>query len=404
MAEGQLTTTGIDALVEYLNAHGETEEGKLAAELQVSEKVIEDWSSVLEKANVVKISYKVGKMFVSPLDTTKVDILTYKSSLDAKKQSVETELVAEINVLQEMERRIANISKIVSGADDSFKKNAGQLKRDLDELERIQKESERHYNGIKLEKDRIDKISETLGTEMKALEEIAGRIQSFSAGEGDVKSVISDVREKIKKYDNLTAEFNKGYDQLVRQKREEIVRIQDETKREMRQLEEALERQLKQLGENERLAKYAKHESARLKDEAERDRTMIVNNLDKAKQGVNAALPLAEKKMGDISNKVIELRKNFGELSNLNDNLGALREQLAKVRGEQQELFKQAQGIRGEIRELEYARKSDIEKTSEVQKLSKKVSELKAKGVELEGSVKEVKGNVDALAGEGPQV
>ncbi|MDE1870189.1 MAG: hypothetical protein KGH71_04375 [Candidatus Micrarchaeota archaeon] len=404
MAEGQITTTGIDALVEYLNAHGETEESRLAAELQVNEKVIEDWASVLEKANVVKISYKVGKMFIAPLSLGNVDVKTYKSSLDARKQSAETELVAEMNVIQEMERRISNISKVVQAADDAFKKDGGQLKKDLDELDRIQKESERHYNGIKLEKERIDKISETLNTEMMALEEIAAKIKGFNAGEGDVKGVIDDVKQKMKRYDELTKEFIKGYDQMVRQKRDEIVKIHDETRNEMRSLQEALERQMRQLGENDRLGKYAKHESEKLKSEAERDRTAILNNLDKARQGVNSALPLAEKKILDINSKITELRKNFGELTNLNDSLNGVRDQVAKIRADQQALYKQAEAIRGELKALEYAKKSDIDKTADLQKMSERITKLKGEGAKIDDSITKAKNDVDALAGESPQM
>jgi len=404
MAEGQITTTGIDALVEYLNAHGETDESHLAAELQVNEKVIEDWASVLEKASVVKISYKVGKMFVSPLTLSNVDVKTYKSSLDARRQGAETELVAEMNVIQEMEKRISNISRVVQAADDAFKKDGGQLKKDLDELDRIQKESERHYNGVKLEKERIDKISETLSTEMMALEEIATKIKGFNAGEGDVKGVIDDVKEKMKRYEELTKDFIKGYDLMVRQKRDEIIKIHDETRNEMKSLQEALERQMRQLQENERLGKYAKHESERLKSEAERDRIAILNNLDKAKQGVNSALPLADKKMGDITAKIAELRKNFGELTNLNDNLNTFRDEVAKVRAQQQDLYKQAESIRGELKALEYAKSSDVDKTTELAKISGKIANIKREGMQIDDNIVKTKGDVDSLAGESPQM
>lgn len=401
MAEGQLTTTGIDALVEYLNAHGETDESRLASELKVREKVIEDWSSVLEKANVVKIAYKVGKMYISPLSVSKEDVLTYKNSLDAKKLSVETEVVAEMNILAEMEKRISNIAKVVAGADLAFKKNAGQLKKDLDELVRIEKESEKHYNGIKLEKERIDKISETLGTEMSALEGISSKIQGFSEGGGDVKSIVEDVRGKMKRYDMLADDFNKGFEQMVRQKRDEISKVREETRSEMKLLQEALDRQLKQLSENERLGKYAKHESARLKGDAEKDKTVILNNLDKARREIGTAFPLADKKLREITDKINELKKSFGSLTDLNSQLALMKEDAEKMRKEQQELYKQAETIKGEIRALEYIKKSDVEKTAEIGKINVKVSKLGDDAKNLGERVNKEKNDVDSLASDG---
>lgn len=401
MAEGQITTTGIDALVEYLNAHGETDESKLAAELKVSEKVIEDWSSVLEKASVVKIAYKVGKMYVAPLSVSKEDVATYKNTIDTKKLSVETELVSEMNMLQEMDKRIANISKVVAGADLSFKKNAGQLKSDLDELERIEKESEKHYNGIKLEKERIDKISETLGVQMQALEEIAGKIQGFNAGEGDVKNILNDVKEKMKRYEMVANDFSKGFDKLVKEKRDEITKVHEETRAEMKLLQEALERQGRQLGENDRLSKYAKHESARLKGDAEKDKMTILNNLGKAKGEINNAFPLAEKKLREITAKIDELKKSFGDLSSMNAQIGNLKTEIENLRKEQQELFKTAEGIRGEVKALEYSKKSDVERSVDIKKIGEKISKLKEGAVALDDKVKKSKGDVDSFAAGG---
>ncbi len=62
---GQNITTSIDALMKYLSEHGETESGELAKALNVNESIIETWADVLEKAKITKITYKVGKMYVS---------------------------------------------------------------------------------------------------------------------------------------------------------------------------------------------------------------------------------------------------------------------------------------------------------------------------------------------------
>jgi len=401
MAAEGLTTTGIDALVDYLNKHGEMEESKLAEELKVSEKVIEDWSSVLEKANIVKITYKIGKMFVAPLSVSNVDVASYKNTLDMKKQSVETELMAQVNVLQEFDRRISNLSKIASSADASFKKNSGQIKKDLDELERIGREVEKHYGSIKMEKDRVDKISTTLDTEMHALEEMAGKIQSFSTGQADVKGVVNDIKEKMKRYEEAVRGLDSDFEKVVGEKRSQLRQMHDGIYSEMKSLEEAVQRQANQLGENEKLEKYAKKESVRLKHDAEKDKTAIENNISNVKQGIDRLYPLAEGKVKSITDRVMALKKEFGEIANINEQLASLNTKLAEIRKEQDSMMKEANLLKGEIKSVDLLKGSDVEKSVQTEGIEKKVFKLGGKTKELDAKMKKAKDDLDAVSGGG---
>ncbi|MDE1762231.1 MAG: hypothetical protein KGH59_03630 [Candidatus Micrarchaeota archaeon] len=399
MAEEGLTTTGIDALVDYLNKHGEMEESRLAEELKVSEKVIEDWASVLEKASIVKITYKIGKMFVAPLSVTNVDVASYKNALEMKKQSVETELMAQMNVLQEFDRRIANLSKIAASADASFKKNSGQVKKDLDELERIGREVEKHYGSIKMEKDRVDKISSTLDTEMHALEEMAGKIQNFSTGQSDVKGVVADIKEKMKRYDEAVRSLDQEFDKIMVEKRAQLRQMHDGIYSEMKSLEEAVQRQANQLGENEKLEKYAKKESARLSHDAQKDKTAIENNISSVKQGIDRLYPLAESKVKSITERVAGLKKDFGEVANINEQLGALNARLGEIRKEQESMMKETTLLKGELKSVELLKGSDVEKSVQTEQIEKKVFKLGGKAKELDNKMKKAKEDLDSVSG-----
>lgn len=403
MATEGLTTTGIDALVDYLNKHGEMEESKLAEELRVSEKVIEDWASVLEKANIVKITYKIGKMFVAPLSVASVDVASYKNSLDMKKQSVETEIAAQMNVLQEFDKRISNMAKMASTADASFKKNAGQVKKDLDELERIQREVEKHYGSIKMEKDRVDKISSTLDTEMHALEEMAGKIQNFSTGQSDVKGVVSDIKEKMKRYEESVRGLDQEFERRINEKRAQLRQMHDGIYSEMKSLEDAVQRQANQLDENEKLEKYAKKESARLKHESEKDKTAIENNISSVKQGIDRLYPLAEAKAKGIGDKVAGLKKEFGEVASVNEQLSALNSQLDSIRKEHDSILKELTLLKGELRSVDLLKGSDVEKVVQVGEIEKKVSKVGGKAGALDSKIKGSKKNLDSVSGAGQE-
>jgi len=65
MEEGELVSTDIDAFLKYLNENEETEAGELARKLEIDEKSVDEWAKVLEASGNVKITYRMGKMYVA---------------------------------------------------------------------------------------------------------------------------------------------------------------------------------------------------------------------------------------------------------------------------------------------------------------------------------------------------
>src|SRR5271157_3411176 len=104
--EDRPITTCIDDLVKYLNEHGESDANALANALNVSESIISTWADVLEKARIVKINYKLGKMFISPMAMTKEGVEVARKTVEVKKGVAETELVAQINMINQINTRL----------------------------------------------------------------------------------------------------------------------------------------------------------------------------------------------------------------------------------------------------------------------------------------------------------
>src|SRR5208337_1649342 len=104
MAEDdQRITTSIDDLVKYLKEHGETESSELANTLGVDTGIVEAWSDALEKAKIVRITYKVGKMYVSLAGAEAgAGIGEAKRTAELKKNISETEIAAQINVINQV--------------------------------------------------------------------------------------------------------------------------------------------------------------------------------------------------------------------------------------------------------------------------------------------------------------
>ncbi len=59
--------TGIDSLLSYINENREADAKTLANALNVSQTTVMDWAKALEKAKLVRLVNKVGRMYVSPI-------------------------------------------------------------------------------------------------------------------------------------------------------------------------------------------------------------------------------------------------------------------------------------------------------------------------------------------------
>ena len=67
--------TSIDALLDLIKSRGLVDVSVAASELGIAGAVAEQWAKVLEENNLVKISYRVGKMYVEPVAVSPGDRL-----------------------------------------------------------------------------------------------------------------------------------------------------------------------------------------------------------------------------------------------------------------------------------------------------------------------------------------
>src|SRR5271157_562499 len=127
----QNITTSIDDLVKYLSEHGEAESSELAKALGVNESIIETWADVLEKAKITKVSYKVGKMFVSLVAETKGGTEVAKKTAEIKRGIAESELEAQAAAIGQVGAKIDEFKRYVAGAEATFKSRAGEIRNTL---------------------------------------------------------------------------------------------------------------------------------------------------------------------------------------------------------------------------------------------------------------------------------
>ncbi len=89
------TKTSIDKMLTLLQNKGRMDVNTLSLSLDTPASVIDDWAKILESANIVKISYELGKMYVEP---TKNEMNTAKFVNGPAKDTIPSSLFVKLFV------------------------------------------------------------------------------------------------------------------------------------------------------------------------------------------------------------------------------------------------------------------------------------------------------------------
>jgi len=235
-----LITTGVDALVRLVKEKERIELEEAASILNIAPEMLEEWARVLEEEGILRIEYRLTKIYMAWVKPTEAEIATEVSSFKEEKKGIEAEVelvsrrVAEgTGGLEDLRRSFAEfyakayprmealekaVAPIPAGktiSDAAFAKQAaalvemsakletlrralGDIRKDVDSLA-----VERRGGESKAAMERIDKMSADLSSMEEELGQIRKRASQQGAGEGVLPSV-TDMRKKL---DVLRKEF-----------------------------------------------------------------------------------------------------------------------------------------------------------------------------------------------------
>src|SRR5271170_5516673 len=107
------TRTSIDTLLELLKVKGKSELNGVAVALDVDPRIVENWAKVLEAGNLIKISYKVGKMYLEPMNLKPEQQLDMKTKTDVTKFILEEDIAIERISLEKFSKNIEELNKSI---------------------------------------------------------------------------------------------------------------------------------------------------------------------------------------------------------------------------------------------------------------------------------------------------
>jgi chromosome segregation ATPase len=397
--EDRPITTSIDDLVKYLNEHGESDANTLANALNVGENIISTWADVLEKARLVKINYKLGKMFVSPMAMTKEGAEVAKKTIEVKKGVAETELVAQINMINQINTRLDEFKRYVTGAEGAFRSKAGEIKEVIDQIDKLGLQVDGSYKKLRDKKNYIDALSQRLDKETQKLEQKAKAVEIMGGRDAESRSVILDVKAKLDDAEDRIKTLNKNFDVTLEENRKGFAELFEGIRIENRALRDMIAQQEKQIQDYASFLTSYKKESDAIKRQAAKDRIKMLDDIAKASDETRKVYGTAENDVNEVRRKLFEMKSQFGGYADLSDKLNGIKNSINSISKQKDELQKQLEEIREQLRTIELLDESKIaQKEIDMEKAEKKMADTNKKAETLKKDEDKIRSDIDEIA------
>lgn len=388
MADQEIKTS-IDGLITYLNEHGETNTTMIASALGVGESTIIEWSNILEKANMIRIVHKSGRMFLSPLKGLGGTSIDIKAEEDSDQMRVQAEVASQIAVVNQISAKIEQFNRSISAIDDLFKTRYKSAKPYLDRVNAIQNRIDGFEKRISSKSKQIEELETKMRREFDALQRYSEGLSGFSVDTNNARAVSDEIKGRMNSYEASAEEMSKNFEQTVHKYRKEMQETYREVKEKSDQLKQIVELEDRQIKEYERTAKDYKRDSELIIRRAEQRKKSAIDEIEKTRQEVARLSSVADKDLGSLKAAVNDLKAGLGSIASLNDNLSSIKKELGDATTQKNAILRDLGAMEQDVKAVK-----EIKKPAE--KLAK-ASNLKERNEQITAKVKDLKNSADKI-------
>ena len=178
--------TTIDTMLELIRSKGRIDLNSIASTLGIAPSVVEGWAKVLESGNLIKISYEVGKMFLSPMELSKDELQALESKTEQQKFIMSEELDADLISTEKLEQSLREIESNISGFEQKLQKESPETRKRIEELSKM-------YAQMRSYQSNIDKIKKGISSDYDDMEkkfnDVLAKLGKVSEQEQKAKGV-----------------------------------------------------------------------------------------------------------------------------------------------------------------------------------------------------------------------
>ncbi len=351
MADQPAVTTSIDSLVKYLKEHGETDTTMLSRVLSVNEGTIVDWADILEKAGMVKIAYKVGRMYLSPTEGKMGEKTQVEKAVgEVKKEIVENEVRSQESVMKEIRAKLDVYSKTVKNAEALFKEKGGEASATLRKITLLEREASKYYDRIDSKRESVAKMVEGLDKEMGALETEAEKIRQFNLDTSGAKASLSDIANKMASFNSSLSQMDDEFEKMVADRKARLKAMEDGIREELGVLRDTTAAERKRIAEYDRALEGYREIAGAQERKAKRLRTQMLDEAVRTKAEVLGAYSAASSQFNALNQSIKTMKESWGLLAVFDGKLTSAREGIAALSKQLDALEKELSGTEEEMK------------------------------------------------------
>ncbi len=346
MADQEIKT-GIDALVAYLNEHGETNISEVAGALGVGESAVLEWANVLEKANVISVVHKAGKLFLLPGGGS----AAHANELKQTEQITVEELVSsDLAAVDQVSSSLEEFTKSLSSIDTLFDTKYKNVKVLLDKLNSIDAALAKAENEVVAKTNHVKEVADKSRSHYESAQKYLANLAGFNIDTNNARAVAAELKDALKAYERNIADLTKSLEAVIYQYRKNALELSRSIKEKHAQLVEVMSYDERQIREYEKLGKDTKREYADLTRKAQEIGKHVLDEIAKDMEEVDRISRASSAQVAAIRPKVDEMRKDFGQISELNANLVSIRNKVDAIIKQRDALVAELKKIQGEAR------------------------------------------------------
>jgi len=247
MVQDSLLKTGVDRLVSLIQEKKRISVVQAAKELGVSPVVVEEWADFLEEESIISTDYKFATLWLIERKLTKKDVEEKVKSFHGKKEIIIRKAESLSNFLDKNGDDISRIRKEFKSIKDNIHAEAGNVRKELKELERYEKLKKNIDDQVKVQDqqftDKIKGMNRQIITAQKKYEDILRKIG---------------VEEKMLRTEKIREISTKKSEEVLKQNLEKINKITDRLNEKLKLQDTSIENSESHIENMKKLAESTK--------------------------------------------------------------------------------------------------------------------------------------------------
>ncbi len=404
------TRTSIDTLLELLKAKGKSELNNIAITLNVDPRIVENWAKVLEKGNLIHITYEVGRMYLEPITLGLEQTQDLKTKTDLTKFILEEDLAVERISIDKFAKNIDDLSASIGSIEKLYQQK-------LPDVQKILAEVDKAYSPLEAKKRNMDRMKDEATKDFEEITKKADalytKLNSFSPKQteananeklGQLSKILQSIddtqkamaemeRTESKFFKNMESEIDAQVKELRRQltsskyNTEQILRANSrqltELVKSIRDQANAAQQITREVGNFRKEFESAKHDLDALKSD-------FADRYERLKEGMSRDSKLVETQSKLLTDSAQAIKKSLGDVSRFDDDVRRWRKNMNDMAKEVATTRTEILKLTNQLNMLDVNKNTSVEAKAKVlEQLSKDGKKTKERASKIKKTIKD---------------